>query len=65
MIFVSTVFVFSVHAIEIRLGKSNATNKKPQKTRDNAATGDDPAAALSRILYGCGAVGIKAGYLNQ
>src|SRR5215475_1432879 len=26
--------------------------KKPQKTRDNAAAGSSPAAALSRILYG-------------
>jgi len=38
--------------------KNNATNRKPQKTRDNAAAGSAPAAALSRILYGCGAVGI-------
>jgi hypothetical protein len=41
--------------------KSNATNRKPQKTRDNAAAENGPAAALSRILYGNGAVGINAG----
>jgi hypothetical protein len=57
----SPVVFLPLHTIEI----NNATNKKPQKTRDNAVAGDDPAAALSRILYGRGAVGIKTGFLES
>jgi len=40
-------------------------NEKPQKTRDNAALGLAPAAALSRILYGKVAVRINAGSIES
>jgi hypothetical protein len=49
---VTLVFFFVFYVVE---------NKKPQKTRDNAAARSALAAALSRILYGFCAVIITAG----